>query len=114
MRCSTSSWVCQRSSYYDFTSARDLLITTIDYARSVNAELADDDLTADLQLMETLLVNIEANGYYDYCGNGECYYYGDDVVMSPLGCSTSGGAPGTAALWLLSALAGFLFIRRRR
>lgn len=106
--------VCQRSSYYDFAMARELLISTIDYAYAVNAELADDDLTADIQLMETLLVNIESNGYYDYCGNGECYYYGDDVMMSPLGCTTSGSAPGTAALWFLAALAGFLFIRRRR
>jgi len=106
--------VCQRSSYYDFNSARDLLVTTLEYARGVNAELIDDDLTADIELMEKLQYNIEANGYYDYCGNGECYYYGDDVMVSPLGCATSGSAPGTAALWFLAALAGFLFIRRRR
>jgi len=106
--------VCQRSSYYDFNLARDLLVTTLDYARAVNAELVDDDLTADIALMEQLQYNIEANGYYDYCGNGECYYYGDDVMMSPMGCTTSGSAPGTAALWFLATLAGFLFIRRRR
>ena len=106
--------VCQRASYYDFGSAHELLVQTLDYAYGVNAGLADDDLAADIELMEKLKYNLEANGYYDYCGNGECYYYGDDVVMTPMGCSSSGRAPAQGVLWMLAALAGLAFLRRRR
>lgn len=106
--------VCQRASYYDFGGARELLISTIEYAYAANAVLADDDLAADIELMEKLQYNIEANGYYDYCGNGECYYYGDDVVMTPLGCSTGHRSPAHGLPWLFAALAGLAFLRRRR
>ncbi len=109
--------VCQRAVNEQYQSASELLKASILEARMVNIELEDEDITADIALMERFLSNL---GFYGtdqgYCAEeSDCYY--DDTYYEnesvDYGCSSS-GSPENAFSLLFAFFLGLFLVHRSR
>lgn len=102
--------VCTKAVQYDFGNASQLLAKTIDYARLLNDVLggSDDDIAADIELMEKLQRNL--GGGYNCGYEGGCMVE-DEVVYT--GCNASGSS-SVSWMWMGAFLLGLFVIRCRR
>ncbi|MBN2724124.1 MAG: VWA domain-containing protein [Deltaproteobacteria bacterium] len=98
----------------------DLITGAIDWMYTVNIVLDDDDISADIVLMEQLSNNIYPYTYSGddyYCNNGDCYYpetdYENDREEVHYGCSQGNGNSSHFISIMLLTLSFALYFRRK-
>lgn len=113
-----------RAAINDYNCALSVLTRLEESARSWNLEFLDDDIDADLMLVQQFMGNIEARGGltpqelgFDACQGYEDWVYDDpnddyEPDYGLYGCQASGGASGSTGALVLIGLA--LAFRRRR
>ncbi len=107
--------VCQRAANEQYGDAAILLRESIKHAREVNTVLEDEDISADILLMEKLLSNLGESGN-GYCSEeGDCYYddtyYENETV--DYGCNSAGSSENAISL-LFAFLLGLFLVHRSR